>query len=303
MHWLTTGTGPAPALADTPGVRARLPRSLAAAGAVPCLDHRRRRRRRDRGRPAGRRPPRRRAGSAPASSAGCWSWPRPRTAAGSRWPRTTAGCWSPIAAAGEVREIGRSDRRRLRPGLVAGLGLARLVRPGRGEPAPDPPRPARRRRRGGAGGGHPAAFRGHQSGLHPRRTAPGLPVHPHASTRSTTTGSSTCPSSAAPGRTWCRSARTPSPFHPGVGRGGRRPRTPGAGTASRRRRRGRRSGARGAGAREAVDDDAPPHRCWWTRRRSTSGWCRCRSRPPAPAACARSAAGWSGWSAAGRPAR
>ena len=100
VHWLTTRDGPAPALADTPGVRARMPQVLGPAaaaetrGAPGRLDHRRRRRRRDRGR-AGRRQRADRAGSAPASWAGCWSWPPPRTAAGWRWPRTTAGCWSP----------------------------------------------------------------------------------------------------------------------------------------------------------------------------------------------------------------
>ena len=185
VHWLTTRDGPAPALADTPGVRARLPQVL---GPAPAAEH---------AVPqtawitdadgddaievapadgSGAAAPVRRL----AGSAGCWSWPRPRTAAGSRSPRTTAGCWSPTSPPARSARSPRSEH-----GEASGLAwspdsawlawshpgaenlrqiLARRVADGDGAAPVDD---------------HPAAVRRHRPGVHPRRAAPGLPVHPH----------------------------------------------------------------------------------------------------------------------------
>ena len=89
-------------------------------------------------------------------------------------------------------------RRRLRPGLLARLGLARLVAP---RPAPAAPAPARQHHRPVGDRGDPAALPGLRARRSPSTasTSPSCPSAP--STRSTTRTSSTWPSSAAAART------------------------------------------------------------------------------------------------------
>ena len=113
LHWLTHRDGPARALADTPGVRARLPRcSVRPPAETRCpggLGHRRRGRRRARDRP-GRRQPRRprRLGGGPARpGAGAGRLPGRQPARRRRARRP--GCWSSTWPPGEVREVGRSE--------------------------------------------------------------------------------------------------------------------------------------------------------------------------------------------------
>ena len=236
MHWLTTRDGPAPALADTPGVRARLPQVLGpAAGAenavpqvawitdadgddaieVAPAD--------------GGAPPRRFGGGQLGRVLELAASPDgSRLAVAAHDGRVLVA----DVAAGEVREVGPLRlRRRVRPGLVARLGLAGLVAPGRGEPAPDPRPPGRRRRRASPVEVTPLRF----LDTSPVFTLDGL----HLAFLSTRTLDPVYDDwvfdlsfPAAPGRTWCRSAR-PRRRRSTRSRPGGRPPT----TARRRERR------------------------------------------------------------------
>ena len=108
LYWLTHRDGPARTIADTPGVRVRLPEMLGC-DRPGRLRHGRGGRGRDRDRlPAARqRRPASRAGWPPGSWAGSRSWSPTRTANGSRSPRTTAACCS----GGRAGRRDGSDRR------------------------------------------------------------------------------------------------------------------------------------------------------------------------------------------------
>ena len=158
---------------------------------------------------------------------------------------------------GEVREVDRSEDGEVTgPGLLARLGLARLVAP---RPAPAAPAQARQHRRPVGHRGDPAALPGLLARVHARRQAPRLPVRPRPSTPSTTSTSSTSPSSAAPARTSSRSPRPP-----------RRP-SGRSGTAGPSRRPTR--------TRPPTARAPPPPGS--TSKGSPTGSCPSRSRPPA----------------------
>ena len=249
VHWLTTRDGPAPALADTPGVRARLPQVLgpaATAETAPphvawitdaegddALEVGPADGSADRPAPARRRPAR------PGAGAGR----RPRTAPGWRWPRTTAGCWSstsPPARSGRSPAPSTSDASGL--AWSPGLGLAGLVAPGpggrcaRSGPAGSPTAPTR-----STVEVTPLRFVDTDPVFTARRPAPGLPVHPHLRPGLRRRGLRPVLPRRHPARTWCRSARPPR----------RR--------STRSRAAGRRAtGERAARASTAEDGDAPP---------------------------------------------
>ncbi len=216
VHWVTHREGPARALAATPGVRARLPRTFRVAGEAHdvWVTTRRATRRWSSPRPPAPRPALPRAGSPPDSSAGSSGSPCRRTAAAPPSPRTTgASCSSSGRAARSARSTAArtatspgSSSRRTPPGSP-GHTPARARCASSNSPTPPTCRCPRRPRCASAT-------------IRPRSrstasTSPSSPPAP--STRSTTSTSSTSPSSAAPART---SSRSPRPRRPRSGRSG-----------------------------------------------------------------------------------
>ena len=175
VHWVTHRDGPVRALAERPGVRARLPR-------VRRRDRPRRvgDRRRRRGRPGDRAGRRRRTGQHAApdrrrpARPGARPGRRRRTAAASRSPRTTAGCcWSTSTPARCARSCSGPNATRQRPRLLAGLGLAGVVAP---RPEPVAAHQDGQHDRSVRRGRDAAAVHRLLAGVHRGRPVPGVPV-------------------------------------------------------------------------------------------------------------------------------
>ena len=249
VQWVTHRDGPVRSLADTPGVRTRLPRALPDGGAVWVTDadgddaleltaggETRRIAGGELGRVlelvvvAGRRARRR-----------CVA----RRARAGRRARRRRG----------ARARPQRVRRRDRSGVLARLGVAGLVGRARRRAALDPAGRGRQRR---GARGDPGAVRRHLARRSPWTASTSRSCPRAPSTRCTTRTTSTCPSRSACARTCYRCAADDAVAVRPVGRGtrrcaaeaGRRPSDPAPGSRADRRRRARR--ARGRGARAAA---------------------------------------------------